>query len=140
MFRYSRQSLVLLLALCVLLPACSGKEETPKAKPPVPVTVSVSKRKTVPVQIRVIGSVEALSTVSIKSQVNGMLEKVYFNEGEDVSRGALLFSIDSRPFEALLRQARAALLRDIAQEKFARDQARRYGEIAEGWDCHPGPV
>lgn len=126
---FSRQFLVLLLAICVLLPACSGKEETPKVKPPVPVTVSVSMRKTVPVQIRVIGSVEALSTVSIKSQVNGMLEKVYFNEGEDVSRGAMLFSIDSRPSVAALRQARAALLRDIAQEKFARDQARRYGEL-----------
>lgn len=126
---FSRHFLILLLTICILLPSCSGKEEKPKAKPPVPVTVSVSKRKTVPVQIRVIGSVEALSTVSIKSQVNGMLEKVYFNEGADVSRGALLFSIDSRPFEAVLRQARAALLRDIAQEKFARDQARRYGEL-----------
>lgn len=120
---------MLLLVVCALLPACSRSEEKPKAKPPVPVTVAAAERKSVPAQIRVIGAVEALAAVSIKSQVNGMLEKVYFREGDDVSRGALLFSIDSRPFEAALRQARAALTRDIAQEKFARNQARRYGEL-----------
>ncbi|RQW85518.1 MAG: efflux RND transporter periplasmic adaptor subunit [Geobacter sp.] len=123
------RSLVLLFSLLVLLPACSGSVDESKSKPPVPVKVGVSMRKTIPVQLRIIGSVEALSTVSIKSQVNGMLEKVHFREGEDVSRGALLFSIDSRPFEAALRQAKAALSRDIAQEKFARDQARRYGDL-----------
>ncbi len=58
-----------------------------------------------------------------------MLEKVHFQEGDDVRRGELLFTIDSRPFEAALRQAKAALSRDIAQEKFARDQARRYGGL-----------
>jgi multidrug efflux system membrane fusion protein len=124
-----RRILVLLLFLCLLLPACSGSVEKPKPKPPVPVKVGVSMRKTVPMQIRVIGSVEALSTVSIKSQVNGMLEKVHFQEGEDVHKGVMLFTIDSRPFEAALRQARAVLARDIAQERFARDQARRYGEL-----------
>jgi membrane fusion protein, multidrug efflux system len=125
----TRRFHLLLLALCVLIPACSGSVEKPKPKPPVPVTIGVSMRKTVPVQIRIIGSVESISTVSIKSQVNGMLEKVHFREGDDVSRGALLFSIDSRPYEAALRQAKAALSRDVAQEKFARDQARRYGGL-----------
>lgn len=120
---------MLLLILSVLLPACSANKEEPKPKPPVPVKVAVSAQKTVPVQIRVIGNVEAYSTVSIKSQVNGILEKVYFREGEDVRRGELLFTIDSRPFEAALRQARAALARDIAQEKFARTQASRYAAL-----------
>ncbi|HKZ16321.1 MAG TPA: efflux RND transporter periplasmic adaptor subunit [Geobacteraceae bacterium] len=113
----------------VLLPACSSEKEKPKSKPPVPVKTAVSVRKAVPVQVKVIGNVEAYSTVSIKAQVNGMLEKVHFREGQDVKKGQLLFTIDSRPFEAALRQARAALARDIAQEKFARDQARRYGEL-----------
>lgn len=120
---------LLLLILSTLLPACSANKEAPKTKPPVPVKVAVSTRKTVPVQIRVIGNVEAYSTVSIKSQVNGILEKVHFREGEDVGRGGLLFTIDSRPFEAALRQARAALARDIAQEKFARTQASRYAAL-----------
>jgi len=120
---------MLLLILSTLLPACSANKEAPKPKPPVPVKVAVSAQKTVPVQIRVIGNVEAYSTVSIKSQVNGILEKVHFREGEDVSRGELLFTIDSRPFVAALRQARAALARDIAQEKFARTQSSRYAAL-----------
>lgn len=119
----------LLLTGGTLLAACSGNEEKPKAKPAVPVTVSTSLRKAVPVQLRIIGSVEALSTVAIKSQVNGMLEEVHFREGEDVGMGTLLFTIDSRPFVAALRQAKAALARDIAQEKYARDQARRYAAL-----------
>lgn len=119
----------LLLALCILVTACSGKGGESKDKPPIPVTTAVSAIRTVPVQIRVIGNVEAYSSVSIKSQVNGLLEKVHFQEGEDVSKGTPLFTIDSRPFEAELRQARAALARDLAQERYARAQLRRYGEL-----------
>lgn len=128
-FPLKRLIVALLLPVCTLLIACSGNVETPKAKPAIPVTVSTALRKAVPVQLRVIGTVEALSTVSIKSQVNGMLEAVHFREGEDVGRGALLFTVDSRPFAAALRQAKAALARDIAQEKFARDQAGRYAAL-----------
>jgi multidrug efflux system membrane fusion protein len=118
-----------MLLIILLLPACSSENEKPKSKPAVPVTVATAVRKTVPVQIRVIGNVEAYATVSIKSQVNGMIEKVNFREGQDVKKGQLLFSIDSRPFAAALRQARAALARDAAQERFAREQVRRYGEL-----------
>lgn len=128
-FPLKRLIFALLIPVCTLLAACSGSEETPKAKPAVPVTVATSLRKAVPVQLRIIGSVEALSTVSIKSQVNGMLEEVHFREGEDVGKGALLFTIDSRPFAAAVRQAKAALARDIAQEKYARNQARRYAAL-----------
>lgn len=122
---------LLLLALCVLITACSGKKEDSKSKPPIPVKTAISTTMTVPVQIRVIGNVEAYSSVSIKSQVNGLLERVHFREGEDVRKGAPLFTIDSRPFEASLRQARAALARDLAQERYARAQLRRYGELLE---------
>jgi len=128
-FPLQRLIVAVLLTGCTLCTACSGNEEAPKAKPPVPVTVSTSLRKTVPVQLRIIGSVEAYSTVSIKSQVNGMLEEAHFREGEDVRRGKLLFTLDSRPFVAALRQAKAALARDIAQEKYAREQARRYAAL-----------
>jgi multidrug efflux system membrane fusion protein len=113
----------------LFLTACTPEKEKPKAKPVMPVKVAIAERKTVPVQIRVIGNVEAYNTVSIKAQVNGMLEKVLFSEGQDVKKGQLLFTIDKRPFVASLNQARAAMARDIAQEKYAREQARRYGDL-----------
>ena len=99
--------------------------------------------KTMPVDIRVIGSVEAYMEIRVKAQVGGQLMKVQFRQGDDVKAGDLLFLIDPRPFDAtirqveasiakdtaLLRQAEANLRRDTAQEKYARDQAARYQKL-----------
>lgn len=122
-----------LLAFCLLLlpalGACSGKKEKPAAKPPVMVTVAVAVEKSIPVQVRAIGNVEAYNTVSVKAQINGQVARVHFAEGEDVARGALLFTIDPRPYEAALRQAEATLARDRAQARFASQQTERYGAL-----------
>lgn len=120
---------ILLFMLLLALVACSAKKEKPATKPPVPVKAAKAVQKSVPVQIRVIGNVEAFNTVEIKAQVNGQVAKVHFTEGDDVRKGAMLFTIDPRPFEAALRQAEAALARDRAQAKFAREQAARYGSL-----------
>ncbi len=122
-------STLMMLAIQISVSSCSHREERPKEKPAVPVKTATALRKSVPVQIRAIGNVEAYASVSVKSQVNGLLEKVHFLEGDDVRRGQLLFTIDSRPYQAALRQAKAALARDAAQEKYARNQAKRYGEL-----------
>jgi len=97
--------------------------------PPVPATIGVASLKTVPVQVRTIGNGEAYSTVNVKSQVDGKVESVHFQEGQDVKKGDLLFSIDSRPFEAALQQAEANLARDEALLKNAQAQAARYEEL-----------
>lgn len=115
----------LLIALC----ACSARKDPPKAPPPVPVTVAVAVQKDVPVQIRAIGNVEAFNTVSIKAQVNGAISRVHFREGDDVHKGALLFTIDPRPYDAALKQAEAALAKDRTQAKFASEQVQRYGSL-----------
>jgi membrane fusion protein, multidrug efflux system len=122
-----------LFAFCLLLllalGACSAKKEKPAAKPPVMVTIAAAVEKNFPVQVRAIGNVEAYNTVSVKAQINGQVASVHFAEGDDVSRGALLFTIDPRPFEAALRQAEATLARDLAQARFAREQTERYGAL-----------
>jgi multidrug efflux system membrane fusion protein len=82
---------------------------------PVPVTVGVAERRDVPLSVTAIGTVQALTTVGVLSQVNGQIQKVHFVEGEDVRAGQMLFSLDPRPFEATLAQARATLARDRAQ-------------------------
>jgi len=109
-----------LLGLLFFLAACSsGKSEEPKVRPAVPVTVAVAVQKTVPKQVRTIGTVEAYSTVSVKTQVSGVLTGVRFKEGQEVKKGDLLFTIDSRTFEADLRRAEANLTRDLAQVRQA---------------------
>jgi len=122
--------IILSAVLIAILSACSGKPAQPP-KPPVPVTAGEVIQKNVPVQIRVIGNVEAYSTVSVKSQIGGILISVHFREGQDVGKGALLFTIDPRPYEAALKQAEANLTKDTAQLDNAREEVRRYAELVK---------
>jgi multidrug efflux system membrane fusion protein len=112
----------------------------------VPVTVAKASQKNVPVEIQVIGNVEAYSTITVKAQVGGQLVDVHFHEGDYVKKGDLLFEIDKRPLEAAvnqavansardqasLGQAKANLQRDTAQARYAVAQADRYAELAKG--------
>jgi multidrug efflux system membrane fusion protein len=87
------------------------------------------EQKAVPLELRVIGAVEAYSTVEVKAQVNGELTGVHFTEGQDVRRGQLLFTIDRQPFEAELKRAEASLARNQAQAQNAQVQAARYTRL-----------
>jgi len=100
----------------------------------------------VPVEVQVIGNVEAYNTISVKAQVGGELTAVHFREGDFVKKGDVLFEIDRRPLEAALNQAianlsrdeaalgqaRANLAKDAAQAKYSQSQATRYAELAQG--------
>jgi len=119
------------LLFLVFLFACSGGKAEPPKKPAVPVTVATVVQKKVPVLMRAIGNVEAYSTVGVKSQIGGVLMRVHFKEGQDVNKGALLFTIDPRPYEAALKQAEANLAKDTAQVENAREETRRYAELVK---------
>jgi len=146
--------------LMIMLISCTGDNKVQEKRPPgAPVSVATVMQKDIPVQLRVIGKVEAYSGVSIRALVEGELWKVYFKEGQDVQKDNLLLSIDPRPFEAALRKAEANLERDqalvqqaeanltrdlaqvtqaeanlaknLAQAKNAEEQAKRYAFLAE---------
>lgn len=97
----------------------------------VPVTVATAVQKNVPVQVLAVGNVEPYQTVSIKSQVTGVITQAHFKEGQDVKKGQLLFTIDPRPLEAALKQAEANLARDSAQLNNWREQVKRYRELVD---------
>jgi multidrug efflux system membrane fusion protein len=130
--KHEKSALVFIISIVVsgFLFACS-KQSAPPPKPPVPVTAATVVQKTVPVQFNTIGNVEAYSTVSFKSQIGGILTRVHFREGQDVSKGDLLFTIDPRPYEAALKQAEANLAKDAAQLENARVEVRRYEELVK---------
>jgi multidrug efflux system membrane fusion protein len=91
--------------------------------PVTPVVVASAEKRDVPVQIRAIARVEAYATVTVRPQVGGQVVGVHFSEGQEVKADDLLFSIDSRPYEAALRQAQANLARDTALAKDAEEEA-----------------
>jgi multidrug efflux system membrane fusion protein len=121
--------LVLLFASLAVFLACSnsGNTKLPAKRPAEVVTVKVDSvaQKTVPVQKAYIGYVEAFSTVAVKAQIEGTLMRVHFLEGQDVKTSDLLFTIDSRPYEAALKEAEANLARDKIQAENARKEADR---------------
>ena len=135
--RCARPGLLPLIGFLLLLPSCSdrnagGRSES-AGKEAVPVHVAVAIRRTIPIEIEAIGTVEAFSTVSVKSQLAGEVAEVHFKEGQDVRAGDLLFTIDPRPFRAQLAQAEANLRKDEAQARNARVDANRYeGLVKQG--------
>ncbi len=122
-------SLIVVSLLC----NCSPGGRPPATQPPKgePVTIGSAVQKSVPVQVRAIGSVEAYSTVSVKTMVGGQIMKVGFSEGQDVRKGDLLFEIDSAPYEAALKMAEAARARDLALKDNAEKDALRYASLVE---------
>ncbi len=76
-----------------------------------------------------LGTVTPLATVTVRTQINGILQQVAFTEGQMVHRGDFLAQIDPRPYQALLEQAQGALARDQALLRDARLNLQRYATL-----------
>jgi len=96
----------------------------------VPAVVATAQRRDVPIYLDGLGNVTAFRTVTVRSQVDGRLDRVLFKEGEPVKAGELLARIDPRPFQNQLQQAMGALERDRAQLEAARRNFERYRQLA----------
>jgi len=120
--RRARQVSLLLLVL-VPFAGCSAK---PKARQQrVPVEVARAEQRRMPFALVSTGSVEAIRTAAVGSQVGGVITRVGFREGDEVAKGALLFQLDPRPFQNALSMAQATLEKDRAQAKLAKLDADR---------------
>ena len=128
-------SLGFCITLCVSLTACSPSAAPAPAsggsQGAVPVTTGRVIEKEMPIEATVVGTVEAYSTVAVRAQVTGELKAVNFRQGEDVSAGQVLFTLDPRPLEAALNQAEANLQRDTAQLANAKVIAQRMDDLVE---------
>jgi multidrug efflux system membrane fusion protein len=97
----------------------------------VPVQVAVALQQDVPRRVESIGTVQAQRSVSVKSQVDGIIAQLHFQEGQEVKAGDALVTLDRRPFENALLQARAALATAKAQAAQAKADAERYSHLDE---------
>ena len=96
-----------------------------------PVRVAEVKLADVPLYIDRIGNLTASSVVQVRSQISGELIKVHFQEGDEVKKGDLLFSIDPRPFAAKLDKALAAQAAGKVQLDEYQLKAKRLAELAK---------
>lgn len=117
----------LMLVLVIISTACGDKEARPI--PPVPVTAAKVEVRSEPLSLSFVGTVEPIESVSVKSQVSGVITRINFIEGQEVKTGQLLIQIDPRPFQADLDKALAQLAKDKAQAANAEIQAKRYVDL-----------
>ena len=125
----------LLVLTTVFLSGCTNKAaQQGFARPPAPVTTATAITQDVPNYLDAIGKTVSREVVAIQPQVSGRILTIHFADGANVSKGQLLFTIDTRPFEANLRQAQANVSKDLALKKqaeanLARDLAQsRYAD------------
>lgn len=95
-----------------------------------PVTTALATRRDVPTWITGVGTVTPINVVTVKSRVDGQLDKVVFEEGQMVAAGDLLAEIDPRTFKASLAQAEGAERRDAAQHANALQDLARYAKLS----------
>ena len=98
-----------LAGLCVLLTACERQQAATPPPPPPQVTVSQPVTRDVVEWDEYTGRLEAVESVEVRARVSGYLQSVHFTDGAIVKKGALLFVIDPRPYQAELNRAKAAI-------------------------------
>jgi multidrug efflux system membrane fusion protein len=113
----------------LLTNGCSRDAAGTRPAPTVPVQVAAAVKQALPVTQKAIGSVQALRGVAVKSQVDGIIQNIHFNEGDEVKAGDLLVTLDQRPYQNSLQMAQADLVNAQAQAARAATDAERYARL-----------
>ena len=118
---HGARKLAALLAIATLVASCSERQQQAGAPPPPSVTVAKPIKRTVVDYDEYVGRFTAINAVEVRARVSGYLDKLHFKDGQIVKQGDLLFTIDKRPFQNSLDQARANLVQ--AQSNLAFTEA-----------------
>jgi membrane fusion protein, multidrug efflux system len=124
---------IVALAIGVFVYAESDRDHAaePAAVQPIPVIATKVQQHDVPIILTGLGTVTALNTATIHSQITGLLDSVDFREGQSVKKGDLLAQIDPRTYQAQLDQTQATLEHDQAHLKNAQLNLQRYSALAK---------
>src|SRR6267142_1313097 len=107
------------------------KSASPTPNAPVPVTIVPVDKADFPVFLTGLGTVQGFNTVQVRTRVDGQIDKIAFQEGQQVNQGNLLVEIDPRPFQATLDQAKAKKAQDEANLANANLDLQRFTKLGE---------
>lgn len=122
--------LALLIAL-FSLSSCKQANNGPKPVIEIPVLVDKVKEQDVPVYIFAVGNAKASNEADIKPQISGIVSEVNMVDGQKVKKGQLLYTIDPRPFDAVLEKTKGILEKDKASLQLAEATLKRYGQLVK---------
>lgn len=121
---------IVLFSSLLLLAACGEKpQQQGGAGMKVPVSVVTVEPASADVYVVLPGRVEAIKDAQIRARVTGIVNEINFEQGSDVQKGQLLFTIDPAPYKAVREQAAAQLLRAQADAKASRALSQRYAKL-----------
>jgi multidrug efflux system membrane fusion protein len=120
-----------LAALAAALLAACTSEAAPAAPPPPDVSVAVVSAQSIRRWDAFTGRISAMETVELRPRVSGYVQRVAYEEGQEVRKGDLLFVIDPRPYRAALDRAQADLARAEAEARLARTQDARAQSLVD---------
>ena len=127
--------LVLFISLLTMLVVTTGCDQTggeaPQGPPPPDVSVAKVVQRSIAQWDEFTGHVEASETVEIRPRVSGYIDAVKYTDGQEVTKGQVLFVIDQRPYQAELERAEAELARTQTQAKLARTEVARARKLIE---------
>lgn len=138
---FSRGRLIGLSAVALAVIAAAGlpqwraysaeKKPAQQQAAAVPVHTAVVQQRDMPMAVTGMGTVVPVASVTIRTRVDGQLDKVEFKEGQDVKAGQVLARLDARTFEAQLQQVQAQKAKDEAQLANARADLARYAALIQ---------
>jgi RND family efflux transporter MFP subunit len=117
--------LALPLVLATLVAACGDNQPQQAGPPPPGVTVAKPAQRQVTDHDEYVGRFTAVNSVEVRARVSGSLDGLHFKDGQIVKQGDLLFTIDKRPFENALAQARATLAQARSNLTYAEADLQR---------------
>lgn len=118
-----------LCSLLLFLMASCGQPNGPPPPPPPKVTVTQPVRKAVTDYLELTGNATAINTVQLRTRVEGVLERVFFHDGQQVKKGQLLFLIQQDTYEVRLRQAEAQVTTQKVRLEHAETELARYVKL-----------
>lgn len=118
------------LAALFCVAACQ-KKAPPPAPLSYPVRIAEAQSKEAPIFLEALGHVDSITTIEIRSRIEGELTGIYFTQGQEVKKDDLLFTIDPRPYEAALKEAQANLEESLAILALAEEKVKRYRILAK---------